>query len=314
MGTSAARFPPNIATPNITPSAFAEGAAGRYDTLLGWYFVLVWGSGYLATKTALQYAAPFTFLSLRFAFGFTCMGAWLLFAKARWPADQREFLHVCAAGLLMHAVNLSGSHYAQYLGMSAGVSALVLATQPLFTAVIAHRFMGQRLVLRQWLGVLLGLSGVVFVVWHKFDVQAVSLGSLVAVGIALVAITSGTLYQRVFCPSADLRSSAFIQFGASLLVLAPLAWRVEGFAVHWSWPLLGAIAYLVILASIFAVNALHALMRRGQATKVTSLIFLTPIVAVLLEWAMFGLQPTALSVVGIALTCTGVALVAAGRR
>jgi drug/metabolite transporter (DMT)-like permease len=161
---------------------------------------------------------------------------------------------------------------------------------------------------------LLGLSGVVFVVWHKFDIQAVSVGSLVAACTSLVAITSGTLYQRVFCPSADLRSSAFIQFGASLLILVPLAWGIEGFVIHWSWPLLGAIAYLVILASIFAVNALHGLMRRGQATKVTSLLFLTPIVAVLLEWAMFGLQPTALSVVGIALTCTGVALVAAGRR
>ena len=114
-------MPHHIASSAVTPSAVAEEAAGRYDTLLGWYFVLVWGSGYLATKTALQYAAPFTFLSLRFAFGFVCMGAWLLLAKARWPADGREWLHVCAAGLLMHAVNLGGSHYAQYLGMSAGV-------------------------------------------------------------------------------------------------------------------------------------------------------------------------------------------------
>lgn len=303
-----------IAFPHATAGASAERDAGRYDGLLAWYFVLVWGSGYLATKLGLHYAAPFTFLSLRYAFGLLCMGCWLLVSNARWPASRREFLHVCAAGLLMHALNLGGSHYAQYLGMSAGITALVLATQPLFTAVVAHRFMGQRLAARQWLGVALGLAGVLFVVWHKIDVKAVSLASLAAVAVSLVAITSGTLYQRVFCPGADLRSSAFIQFGASLFVLAPLAWRVEGFVVHWHWPLLGAVAYLVILASIFAVNALHGMMRRGHATKVTSLFFLTPVVAVLLEWVMFGVVPSLLSLIGIAVTCAGVALVSAARH
>ena len=258
--------------PHATAGAATVRDAGRYDTWFAWYFVLVWGSGYLATKAGLHYAAPFTFLSLRYALGLLCMGAWLLVSKARWPASRGELLHVCVAGLLMHAMNLSGSHYAQYLGMSAGLTALVLATQPLFTAVIVHRFMGQRLGAWQWTGVALGLAGVLFVVWHKIDVKAVSVGSLLAVGLSLVAITSGTLYQRVFCPSADLRSSAFVQFGASLIVLAPLAWRVEGFVVRWQWPLLGAIAYLVILASILAVNALHGLaalhaLTRGRSAR-----------------------------------------------
>jgi drug/metabolite transporter (DMT)-like permease len=88
---------------------------------------------------------------------------------------------------------------------------------------------------------------------------------------------------------------------------------VEGFVVQWSWALFGAIAYLVVLASILAVNALHTLMRRGHATKVTSLFFLTPIVAVALEWALFGVVPSALSLAGIAVTCAGVALVSAQR-
>lgn len=285
----------------------------RFDTLLAWYFVLVWGSGYLASKTGMLYAAPFTFLTLRYSFGLVCMAVWVLVSRPRWPADAREWFHIGVAGLLMHAINLGASHHAQYLGMSAGITALLLATQPLFTAVIAHRFMGQRLAALQWLGVFVGLGGVVLVVWHKIDVRAVSAGSLAAVAISLTAITAGTLYQRVFCPTADLRSAAFIQFALSLAVLAPLAWGIEGFVVHWSWALLGAIAFLVILASILAVNALHGLMRRGHATQVTSLFFLTPIVAVTLEWAMFGVVPTALSVAGIVVTCAGVALVSARR-
>ena len=281
----------------------------RSDALLAWFFVLVWGSGYLASKVGMQYAPPFTFLALRYIFGVLCLVPWVLVSRPVWPKDGRELFHVCIAGLLMHALTLGGSHYAQYLGMSAGITALLLATQPLFTAIFAHRMMGERLVPWQWAGVALGLAGVALVVWHKVDVKAVTHASLVAVVVSLAAMTTGTLYQRAFCRSADLRSSSFIQFVLSLAVLAPLAWSVEGFTVEWNWRMALAIVFLVIFASIFAVNALHILMRRGHAAKVTSLMFLTPIVAVLLEWAMFSVVPTLLSVVGIAVTCLGVALV-----
>jgi len=108
----------------------------------------------------------------------------------------------------------------------------------------------------------------------------------------------------------DLRSAAFIQFMVTTAVLAPLAWLVEDFSVTWAWPMLGSIAFLVIGASILAVSALHTLMRRGQATRVTSLVYLTPIFAVVLELALFGVLPSALSIFGIAVTCLGVALVA----
>jgi drug/metabolite transporter (DMT)-like permease len=71
-----------------------------------------------------------------------------------------------------------------------------------------------------------------------------------------------------------------------------------------------SIAFLVIGASMLAVSALHLLMRRGEATRVTSLIYLTPIFPVVLELALFGILPSALSQLGIVVTCAGVALVA----
>ncbi|MDB5727301.1 MAG: hypothetical protein JWQ00_506 [Noviherbaspirillum sp.] len=292
------------------PSTHAEG---RFDTLLAWYFVIIWGSGYLASKIGMQYAPPFTYLSLRYVVGVICVIPWLMIVRPRWPSTRRELFHICVAGLLMHAIYLGGSHYAQYLGMSAGITALILATQPLFTALIANRMMSEQLSSSQWLGVALGLAGVMLVVWHKIDVNAVTTASLFAVAISLTSITAGTLYQRTFCKTADLRSSALIQFLMCLAVLVPLAWKVEGFVFRWSWPLIISILFLVICASILAVNALTTLMRRGHATKVTSMFFLTPIVAVLLEWAIFGVVPTLLSVAGIAVTCAGVALVS-GKR
>ena len=82
----------------------------------------------------------------------------------------------------------------------------------------------------------------------------------------------------------------------------------EGAKVQWSWPLLGAIAFLVIGASILAVNALHTLMRHGEATRVTSMLYLPPIFAVAMEYLVFGVVPTGISLIGIAVTSVGVAL------
>ena len=245
-----------------------------FDAALAWYFVTVWGSGFLATKVGLQHAAPFTFLTLRFAFGLACVLPIVLVMQPRWPAG-RELGHVVVAGLLMHAVHLGGSHYTQYLGVSAGITALILSAQPLITALIAVRWMGESLAARQWAGVIIGLAGVALIVWHK----------------------------------VDLRSAAAVQFAATIAVLAPLAWAFEDLRVDWSWELAGSILFLVIGASLLAVSALHTLMRRGQATRVTSLLYLTPIFAVALELPMFGVVPSALSLAGIAVTCLGVALV-----
>lgn len=284
-------------------------SARAWESLLAWYFVSVWGSGFLATKIGLQHAAPFTFLSLRFAFGIVCLTGLALALKPRWPATRVEFGHVVVAGLLMHTVHLGGSHYSQYLGLSAGITAVLLSVQPLLTAIIAGRWLGERLGAAQWGGIAIGLAGVTLIVWHKIDVREATAGALMAVTLSLAGVTAGTLYQRAYCPAVDLRAASLIQFVSNFMVLAPLAWFVEDAAVRWSWSLAGAIVFLVIGASILAVNALHTLMRRGHATKVTSLIYLTPIFAVALELLMFDVVPSAISLAGIAITCLGVAMV-----
>ena len=281
-----------------------------FNTFLAWYFVTAWGSGFVASKIGIQYAAPFTFLALRFMVGIACMIPIVLIMRPRWPVSRVELGHVIAAGLIMHAVHLGASHYAQFLGVSAGITAVVLTVQTLLTALVASRWMGERLNHRQWLGIGIGLAGVMLVVWHKIDIREMTLISLCAVIVALLAVTAGTLYQRVFCPEVDLRASALVQFVATAAVLTPLAWIFEDFSVVWTWQLAGSIVFLVIGSSVLAVGALHTLMRRGEATRVTSMFYLPPVVAVALEYALFGVVPTMVSVLGIAITCAGVALVA----
>ncbi len=276
------------------------------DTFLAWYFVIVWGSGFIATKTGLQYAAPFTFLSMRFALGMVCLLPVLIWIKPRWPTTSRTWVHVVIAGLLMHAIHLSGSHYGQYEGLSAGVVAIVLSAQPLLTAMIAAHLLGEKPSSRQWLGIFVGLTGVALVVWHKINIHTMTPTSLIALMTALLALTIGTLYQRRFLKEVDLFAAAFIQFVVSLLVLAPLSLVIEGAAVVWAWPLLASMLFLVIFASLLAVSALHLLMRHGEATKVSSILYLPPVFAVAAEWLFYRVVPTGITFIGIAIVCLGV--------
>jgi len=277
---------------------------------LSTYFVVVWGAGFVASRIALQYAAPFSYIGVRYALALAV--ALLAFGlRARWPCSPAEWGHVAVAGVLSHAGYLGGSHYAQRWGLSAGVTALVLALQPLLTAVIVSRWLHERLGTLQKVGVGVGLAGVALVVGDRALAGNATLVSVLAIVWSLLCVTAGTLYQRQFCATSDLRAAVCIHFAATTLVMLPLGVVVEGFDVQWNAPLAAALAYHVVLGSIGAYSILHLLMRHGQATGVTSLLYLTPPVAALVEWAAFGVAPTATMWLGMAIACVGVAMTSA---
>jgi drug/metabolite transporter (DMT)-like permease len=280
--------------------------------LLSAYFVTVWGAGYVATRIALQYAAPFTYIGVRYAIAFVV--AMLAFGlRASWPKTPLQWGHIATAGVLSHAGYLGGSHYAQRWGLSAGVTALMLALQPLLTAVVVSRWLHVRLSKTQLLGVAIGLGGVALVVAHRVDGGAINGKSLFAVAWALACVTGGTLYQRQFCAHVDLRSAVCIHFAATAAVMLPLGAAFEGFAIVWNWQIAATLLYHVVLASIGAYTILHLLLRRSEATSVTSLLYLTPPVAALAEWAIFGTPPTPTMWLGMAIACAGVAMVTTSR-
>jgi drug/metabolite transporter (DMT)-like permease len=305
-------MPANPASPaGATDASEARPLSQATLVALAAYFVTIWGAGFVATRIALQYAAPFTYIGVRYAIAFVV--ALLAFGlRARWPR-ARQWRHAAVAGLLTHAGYLGGSHYAQRLGLSAGVTALILALQPLLTAVIVSAWLHERLGAIQKFGVVVGLAGVALVVGHRIDAGAASAASLVAIFFSLACVTVGTLYQRQFCADLDLRSAVCIHFAATAAVMLPLGWAVEGFAIEWNAAIAGSLAYHVVLASIGAYSIFHVLLRHGQATHVTSLLYFTPPVAALCEWAVFGTPPTALMWTGMVVACLGVALVTKGR-
>ena len=292
---------------------------GLWAGALAAYFVVVWGAGYVFSRAALRDAGPITYVAVRYALASAV--AFAVFGwSARWPASRRTVAHIVVSGLLMHAVYLAASHHAQKWGLSSAVTSLVLALQPLATAVVAARWLGASLSRLQLAGIGVGLAGVALVVLQRMGGGGLaglaanqggvglSLATLVAVTIALVAITAGTLYQRAFCADVDLRANICIQCLASATLALPVAGAVEGFDIAWTPRLGAALAYHVLLGSIGAWTALAWLMRRGEATGVTSLLYLTPPVTAIVEWLVFGTVPTAVTWLGMAVACAGVAM------
>ncbi|GAB3628266.1 peptide ABC transporter ATP-binding protein [Pandoraea terrae] len=280
-----------------------------------WLFVLIWSTGFIVAKYGMPYAEPLTFLSLRFAGTLAVMLpiAWL--SRTPWPrrggtSDWRLYGHLAVSGILIQAAYLGGVWAAIKLGVPAGVAALVAGLQPLLTALLA-RVVGEPVTRRQWIGLLLGIVGVALVVANKLGVRGVSTAGIALCVFSLLAITIGTVYQKHFCPHFDLRVGTTVQFGAALAVTLPVAWLTETMAVQWHAAMLGALAWSVLALSIGAISLLFLLIRHGAATKVSSLMYLTPPTTAVMAWFLFGETLSPASAAGMVVAALGVALVIA---
>lgn len=272
-------------------------------------FVLLWSTGFIGAKLGLPYAEPMTFLVLRFGIVTVLLAVFAGLTGAPWPRDWKTAGHLAVAGLLLQAVYLGGVFASIFHGVSAGVSALIVGIQPLLVAAAAGSVLGEKVTARQWLGLALGLFGVVLVVWTRLGIGEGSAWGYALSVFALVGITIGTLYQKKFCPGIDLRSGTAIQFAVSAVALAPFALLFETRQIEWSGEFIFALGWLCIVLSLGAISLLFLLIRRGAAAKVSSLFFLVPPCTAVVAYFLFGEELNLLALFGMAATMVGVALV-----
>lgn len=282
-------------------------------------FVLIWSTGFIVAKFGLPYAPPLTFLMLRYVLSIICFLIWIRLARAPWPREPQQWVHLAVTGMLMHAVYLGGVWMAIKGGMGSGLSALVVGLQPVLTALWisgtsvlgnpANATSHNRVTARQWMGLVLGLGGLLLVVSRKFGSGGeATVFTLACAVIALLGITAGTLYQKRFMKPTDVRTANVIQLAAALLVTLPLA-LLESGAIVWNGEFIGAMAWSVLALTLGGSSLLYLLIQRGAATSVTSLLYLVPPTTALMAWALFDESITMTTLVGTALTALGVSLV-----
>ncbi|MBW0091062.1 DMT family transporter [Pseudonocardia sp. KRD-184] len=269
-------------------------------------FVLIWATGFVVAKYAAPHAEPLSFLLVRYAGVVVLMLVLALVARARWPRGWAVW-HLAVAGVGIQAGYLGGVWAAVAAGMPAGVAALVVNLQPVLTAAVAG-LTGARLGRLQVVGLVLGFLGVVLVVSSKLTTTGITATTLGLTTLALLTITTGTLYQKRFCPQFDLRTGQVVQFAASIVVTLPFALAFESFRLDWTPELIGALVWSVVVLTGGGISLLFLMLRRGAATQVTSYFYLVPGVTALLALVMFGEVLGPFAIAGMVVAVLGVAL------
>jgi drug/metabolite transporter (DMT)-like permease len=270
-------------------------------------FVVLWSSGFIGAKFGLPYAEPMTFLSIRMVLVVGLLGLIIALTRPDWPG-WLGVLHSAVVGLLVHGAYLGGVFESIDHKLPAGLAALVVSLQPVLTSTLANRLFGERVVLRQWIGLILGIVGVYLVVHERTEGTFPPL-AWVGATVALIGITIGTLYQKRFGGGIDWRTGFLMQYAAAAALFAIGAFGFETRTVQWTGEFVLALIWLVFVLSFGAIWLLYFLIRRQAATRVISLFYLTPPFTALMAWALFDERLAPLALLGMMVCVVGVALV-----
>jgi drug/metabolite transporter (DMT)-like permease len=277
------------------------------ESLAAPIFVFIWSTGFIIARFGMPYMEPATFLFIRFTGVLIVMGIIILFWKPVWP-NRSQTIHIAIAGALLQFGYVMGVWSAVRLGMTAGLVALIVGLQPILTAWSAS-WVSERVSYQQWLGLLLGIGGVALVVAEKTSFANIPVAAFIFAIAALFAITFGTLYQKKYCPQFDLRAGSMIQFSISTVLCLVVALLFETREVVWNASVIGALLWGILPTSIGAISLLFILIRKGAATKVKSLLYLTPPTTALMAWFLFDEPLSLIMLAGLGLTMTAVILV-----
>ena len=294
-----------------------RGPANPWLRAIPVLFVLIWSTGFIVARYGMPHAPPMKFLAVRYALSIVCFLPWIALAGVAWPRSRAQWLHLGVTGVLMHGGYLGGVWIAVKGGLGAGLAALVVGLQPLLTAMwlssrqqqggLGGSGAGHRVTARQWLGLCLGLIGLLLVVGHKLHLGEASWRGLGFAVLALASITVGTLYQKRWLAACDVRTANSVQLMAALAVTLPLA-LLEAEPVRWHPEMIGAMAWSVLVLTLGGSSLLYLLIQRGAAASVTSLMYLVPPSTALIAWLLFDERLAGMVLVGMALAVWGVYL------
>jgi drug/metabolite transporter (DMT)-like permease len=276
-------------------------------------FVLLWSTGFTGIRYGIPYAPPFTFIAIRMACASLLLALIALAITKRFARDLPTIGKSFLVGLTIHGAYLGGCFYGVKQGMPAGITALICSLQPVLVSIFSSIFFGEKLSSRKWMGLGLGLAGLVMVIAPKLDgsgEQALPIAGVIAVFIALLGGTSGTLLQKKFGAGVEVLSGTSWQYIATGILMATLALIFEDDqTITWNGSFIFSLVWLTVALSIGAILILYYLLARSTAASVSSLYYLVPAVTAVEAYFLFGEKIGPVTAVGTLVTIAGVALV-----
>ncbi len=282
----------------------------RYAPVL---FVFLWSTGFVGAKYIVPYAEPFTFLTIRYF-----LAALILFAiayafKQPLKLNKEQFKASFAVGILLHVIYIGGVFYAVSLGVSAGISAVIVSIQPVLVSLLAVPLLGERLRWVQVVGLFLGVAGIALLLLPKvfqgdYTASASIVGIVICV-IALLGTSGGYLVQKKLGGEIPFLSGTGAQYAISAIAFAILSVATEDQIIQWVPEFFFGLAWIVFMLSIASIVLLYGMLRTGSASKVSSLYYLVPPVAAIQAYFLFDEVIGLVGIIGMAFAGLGVVLV-----
>ena len=282
--------------------------------LLAICFVIFWNSGFIGADHVLPQTEPFTLLFWRYLGLSILLFFYLVFRKRlHWPGWKIAAPNMMI-GLLAHGVWLGCTFFAFKNGVSAGMVALVIALQPIATGALSGLMTGEKTRKVQWLGLIIGFTGVAFSVIFrmKMDNDATLFGYLILLG-SVVSISIANLIQRQMelknaMNKLRTEQSLFYQSIATASAAFLPAVFFEGLSAEWNMEFTLSLSWLIIGVSLMAYGLMGKLLERISATKVSSLFYLGPPVTMIMAWIILGDKIRITDLFGLLIVLSGLML------
>ena len=272
-------------------------------------FVLLWSTGFVGAKFGLPYAEPFTLLMWRMVIVVPLFLLLIVIFK-RPKISLFDASIQGLVGLLIHGFYLGGVFAAIAVNIPAGLSALVVSLNPIVIAIFSGVVLNTSISKREWSGLLLGLLGVIIVLYGASNWEGVITAEGIAwLNFSLIGIVAGTLIQKRYAQNVDLITGSSYQYAAALLFFATLSFSMETGKVDWSFEFMLTLSWLVIVLSLISILILLYMIRHGEATKVASYFYLTPPLAAFWGWLFFDEQWSWITLTGASLVIGALVLI-----
>ena len=268
-------------------------------------FILLWSSAFITTKPIIDNSDPFAALAFRFFF--VAIGFYLfsLYLKQSIIINQKNLIESILSGVLFHGFYLGGVFYSISIGMPAGIAALIVTLQPILTNALSGPILGEKVNIKQWIGVLLGFIGASLVLGLDVGSDIPLLG-LVATIIALIAITTSTIWQKKLSNNLPLSVSNFYQaVGGCFFHILVIIFFTEPY-INFSKTFIIAMSHQIFLVSFGAFTILMFLIKKNSASKTVSIFFLIPATSAFMAWVFLNESLTNLDLIGFLITTIGV--------
>ena len=268
-------------------------------------FILLWSSAFITTKPIVDNSDPFSALAFRFFFVAVGFYFFSLLSKNSILVNRNNLIESVLSGVLFHGVYLGGVFYSISIGMPTGIAALIVTLQPILTNLLSGPILNEKVTFKQWTGAFLGFIGAALVLGLDLGEEIPTFG-LIATIIALIAITTSTIWQKKLSNNLPLSVSNFYQaIGGCLFHLLLVIFFTRAF-IDFNITFFVAMSHQIFLVSFGAFTILMFLIKKNSASKTVSIFFLIPATSALMAWFFLEESLTVTDLIGFLIASIGV--------